>query len=108
MVIFQFSIVVERTRRAQLMSRMTLCGLTAAALTLLSVGLMIARYNVMGDEVELPAGPNVWKVTLIAHGQAEAGARLWIGAAHQGPRTPVGPPSPSWRGRRAYARRQKG
>ena len=62
------------------MSRMTLCGLTAAALALVSVGLMIARYRVMGDEVELPAGPNSWKVTLIAHGQADAGARVWTAA----------------------------
>jgi 7 transmembrane helices usually fused to an inactive transglutaminase/Transglutaminase-like superfamily len=62
------------------MSRMTLCGLTAAALALLSVGLMIARYRVMGNEVELPAGPNSWKVTLIAQGQPEPGARVWTAA----------------------------
>jgi hypothetical protein len=59
---------------------MTLCGLTAGALILLSVGLMVARYHVMGNEVELPVGPNSWKVTLMVHGQAEAGSRIWTAA----------------------------
>ncbi len=59
------------------MSRMTLCGLTAAALALLSVGVMIARYHTVGDEVETPTGPNTWKITLTVHGHAEAGARIW-------------------------------
>ncbi len=62
------------------MSRMTLCGLTAVALALLSVGVMIARYHTVGDEVETPTGPNTWKITLTVHGHAEAGARVWTAA----------------------------
>jgi hypothetical protein len=59
---------------------MTLCGLTAAALALVSVGIMMARYHTVGDEVETPTGPNTWKVTLTVHGQAEQGARIWTSA----------------------------
>ncbi len=62
------------------MSRMTLCGLTAGLLALVSVGVMVARYRVVGDEVDSPTGPNTWKVTLTVHGQAEPGARVWTAA----------------------------
>src|SRR5262245_25243637 len=62
------------------MSRMTLCCLTSAALVLLSVGTMVARYRTVGDEVETPTGPNTWKLTLTVHGQAEAGARVYTSA----------------------------
>jgi hypothetical protein len=58
------------------MSRTTLCVLTAAALALGSVGLMIARNRVLGDEVRHPAGPNTWKVTMAVHGTSTGGARL--------------------------------
>lgn len=59
------------------MSRMTLCVLTAAVLAVLSVGLMIGRYYVLGEEVKLPAGPGTWKVTLLVHGRtASDEARL--------------------------------
>jgi len=57
------------------MSRTTLCGITAAILAVLSVGVMVLRYNVMGDEVDLPSGPNVWKVTMTA----QAHAATWRG-----------------------------
>ena len=43
---------------------------------LVSVGIMIARYHTVGDEVETPTGPNTWKVTLTVHGHAEPGAHL--------------------------------
>ena len=50
------------------MSRTTLCLLTAAGLALLSVGLMVGRYRVLGNEVKLPGGPGTWKVTLVVCG----------------------------------------
>jgi hypothetical protein len=58
------------------MSRTTLCVLTAAGLAALSVGAMIARRQVLGDEVRGPGGPGTWKVTMRIKGQTEAGARL--------------------------------
>ena len=46
------------------MSRATLCGITAAGLALgAALAVMAVRYRVLGDEVKLPVGPNVWKVT---------------------------------------------
>lgn len=62
------------------MSRMTLCYLTAAALIVVSGGIMAARHSAVGDEVETPTGPNAWKVTLTVHGHAEAGARVYTSA----------------------------
>jgi hypothetical protein len=59
---------------------MTLCVLTATALSVLSLGFMAARRQVMGGEIDLPAGPNTWKVTLTVQGQAEKGARVWTSA----------------------------
>jgi hypothetical protein len=59
---------------------MTLCCVTAAALVLVSLGVMVARYRAVGDEVETPTGPNTWKLTLTVHGQAEAGARVYTSA----------------------------
>ena len=44
------------------MSRTALCILTAAGLAVASIGLMIVRYQVLGDEVKLPAGPGTWSV----------------------------------------------
>jgi hypothetical protein len=51
--------------------------LTAAVLAVVSIGLMIGRYQVLGDEVRLPAGPSTWKVTMLIQGKsAGADARL--------------------------------
>jgi hypothetical protein len=60
------------------MSRTTLCGITAAGLALAALGLMAVRYHVLGDEVKLPAGPNVWKVTLTVTGHSNGDPRLLI------------------------------
>lgn len=59
------------------MSRTTLCGITAAILAVLSVGVMVLRHNVMGDEVDLPSGPNVWKVTMTAQAHVDRDGRIW-------------------------------
>jgi hypothetical protein len=58
------------------MSRTTLCVLTAAVLAVLSLGLMVVRYQVLGDEVKVPAGPGTWKVVLTVHGQSTGNTRL--------------------------------
>lgn len=50
------------------MSRTTLCVATAAGLTAVSLGLMIVRYRVLGDEVLAPKGPGTWRVTLLVNG----------------------------------------
>ena len=50
------------------MSRTTLCLATAASLIALSMGLMIARCRILGDEVLAPRGPGIWKVTLLVNG----------------------------------------
>src|SRR5262245_47905174 len=60
----------------RIMSRTTLCAVTAAGLAALSLGIMAARYYVLGDEIKLPAGPNVWKVTLTVQGRTDGEARL--------------------------------
>jgi hypothetical protein len=57
------------------MSRTTLCLLTAAGLAILSLGVMATRYAVMGGEV-MPAGPNVWKVTMKVTGTFDGDANL--------------------------------
>src|SRR5437773_11387673 len=58
------------------MSRTTLCILTAAGLAVASIGLMIVRYQVLGDEVKLPAGPGTWKVTMVVQGTSLGDAKL--------------------------------
>lgn len=58
------------------MSKTTLCVITAAGLSLLSIGVMIARYEILGSEVNLPAGPGDWKVTLVIKGQSVGETRL--------------------------------
>jgi hypothetical protein len=58
------------------MSRTTLCVLTAGALTTLSLGVMVTRYLVMGDEVKLPLGPCTWKLTMAVQGTGVGGARV--------------------------------
>lgn len=58
------------------MSRTTLCVLTAAGLTLLSVSLMMLRHQVMGGELYRPPGVGAWKVTLAVHGTSLGNARI--------------------------------
>jgi hypothetical protein len=58
------------------MSRTTLCVVTAAGLAALSIGLMVLRYRVLGDEVKVPAGTGSWKVTLVVRGKTHGSARL--------------------------------
>src|SRR5438128_705880 len=50
------------------MSRTTLCVATAASLVVVSMGVMMARWRVLGDEVLAPKGPGIWKVTLLVNG----------------------------------------
>ena len=58
------------------MSRTTLCAVTAAVLALLSVAIMVVRYQVMGDELRRPRGHGAWKVTLAVHGTSLGSARV--------------------------------
>jgi hypothetical protein len=58
------------------MSRTTLCVLTAAVLALLSVALMVLRYQVMGEELYRPPGAGAWKVILAVRGTSQGSARL--------------------------------
>ena len=51
------------------MSRTTLTLLTAAGLAVLSLGLMVGRYRVLGREVKVPGGPGTYKVTLLVQGK---------------------------------------
>jgi hypothetical protein len=59
------------------MTRTTLCVLTAVGLALLSLGTMVLRYRVLGEEVQRPVGPGTWKVTLAVQGSSQGHARLW-------------------------------
>jgi hypothetical protein len=58
------------------MSRTTLCLLTAAGLAALSLGFMITRHTVMGSEVQMPVGPNIWKVTMKVEGTVDGDAQI--------------------------------
>ena len=58
------------------MSRTTLCTLTAAGLTVLSLGIMVVRRQALGDEVNRPVGPGAWKVTMAVQGTSLGNARL--------------------------------
>src|SRR5262245_38814519 len=59
------------------MSRTTLCLISAAALALVSVGLMVGRYWILGDQINAQTGPGTWKITLLVHGKTtRADARL--------------------------------
>jgi hypothetical protein len=53
-----------------------LCLFTALALALVSLGTMVVRYQVLGDEVRRPTGPGTWKVTLVVQGTSQGRARL--------------------------------
>src|SRR4051812_9539027 len=63
--------------RQRFMSRTTLCVITAAALAVLSVGTMAARWCLLGDEVRRPVGPGTWKVTLAVQGTSQGQARVF-------------------------------
>lgn len=58
------------------MSRTMLSASTAAVLALLSVALMVVRYQVLGDELRRPRGAGTWKVTLAVHGTSLGSARV--------------------------------
>ncbi len=58
------------------MSRTTLCVLTAGILAVLSLGLMVTRYCVLGDEVKAPPGQSTWKVVLMVNGIAQGDSRV--------------------------------
>ena len=58
------------------MSRTTLCVLTAAGLVALSLGIMVTRFHVLGDEVKAPVGPGTYKVTMVIRGKSNGAARL--------------------------------
>jgi hypothetical protein len=58
------------------MSRTTLCVLTAAGLALVSLALMILRYQVMGEALYRPPGAGAWKVTLAVRGISLGNARI--------------------------------
>lgn len=59
------------------MSRTILTMLTAAGLATVSVLIMAGRYHVLGDEILVPSGPNIWKVTMKVNGiSLAANARL--------------------------------
>jgi hypothetical protein len=58
------------------MSRTSLCVLTAGVLAVLSLGIMLARYQVLGEEIRRPRGPGTWKVSLAVQGNSQGPARL--------------------------------
>ncbi len=58
------------------MSRTTLCVITATVLIVLTLTTAIWRYQALGDEVKLPSGPGIWKVTMTVQGQSLGEARL--------------------------------
>src|SRR5262249_12081907 len=58
------------------MSRTTLCALTAAAVAVLSLTLMVVRHQVLGQDIRQPAGPGTFKVTLLLRGKSLGNARV--------------------------------
>src|SRR5262249_732291 len=64
-----------------LMSRTTLCVLTAAALIALTLGVALVRCRVLGDEARVPIGANTWKVTLVVEGQSLGDGKLLTATA---------------------------
>jgi hypothetical protein len=57
-------------------SRTILCVITATILAALSLGLMVLRYRVLGDEVRVPTGPGTWRVTMAVQGRSQHDGRL--------------------------------
>lgn len=62
------------------MSRTTLTAITAAALGVLSLGVMAFRYQILGNEVKRPGGPGTWKVTMVVQGVSQGNARVTMAA----------------------------
>ena len=58
------------------MSRTTLCLGTATGLTIVSLAFMVTRYTVMGSEVQLPVGPNTWRVTMKLQGTFDGDTQI--------------------------------
>jgi hypothetical protein len=58
------------------MSRLTLCVITAGALALASLGIMVVRYHVLGSAIASPSGPGTYHVTLVARGKMAGEAKL--------------------------------
>ena len=58
------------------MSRTTLCLLTAGALAALSLTLMVVRHQVLGQEIRHPAGPGIFKVTMLLRGKSQGNAKV--------------------------------
>lgn len=58
------------------MSRTALCLLTALALAVGSLSLLVVRFGVLGGEVTLPVGPGTWKIVFVAQGFAERDGRV--------------------------------
>ncbi len=60
------------------MSRTHLCFLTGGVIALLSLGMMVTRYSVVGGEI--PAGPNTWKVIMTVQGAGPSDAKVLCAA----------------------------
>ena len=71
------------------MARTRLCIVTALALAACSVAVMVARRQVLGPEVELPHGPDTWKVTMLVQGKSAGDGHLFTAAPLDGPRQHV-------------------
>src|SRR5438105_2937616 len=70
-------IVPQSPSRGFTMSRTPLCVLTASLLVIVCVSIMVARTAILGDEVKLPGGPGIWKITMLVQGKTSADARIW-------------------------------
>jgi hypothetical protein len=58
------------------MSRTTLSLLTAGILATVSLTVMAVRHQVMGQEVQAPAGPGTYKVTMLMRGKSLGNAKV--------------------------------
>ena len=58
------------------MSRTTLSLLTAGILATVSLTVMAVRHQVMGQEVQVPAGPGTYKVTMLVRGKSLGNAKV--------------------------------
>ncbi len=71
------------------MSRTRLCVVTALALAVASVAVMVTRHLVLGPEARLPRGPDTWKVIMLVQGRSTGDARLVTATPLDGPRQHV-------------------
>ena len=58
------------------MARTTLCLVTAGVLAFVSLGIMAARRQVLGEEILVPAGPGTFKVTMVVRGKSQGNAKV--------------------------------